>query len=95
MRLANCCAARAFNRVAAQGDPLPGPCERHWKPKVNLSASIHRRLLDGARERGEDFQLTLLRFGAERLLYRIGRSSHARDFVLKGSHALPAVPDLL
>jgi hypothetical protein len=55
------------------------------QPKSNLPASIHRRLLDGARQRGEDFQLTLLRFGAERLLYRLGRSAHAREFVLKGA----------
>jgi hypothetical protein len=51
------------------------------QPKSNLPASIHRRLLNGARQRGEDFQLTLLRFGAERLLYRLGRSAHAREFV--------------
>lgn len=35
----------------------------------DLAASVHRRLLNGARNRSEDFQLTLLRYGAERLLY--------------------------
>lgn len=65
------------------------------RPKTNLPASIHRRLLDGARQRGEDFQLTLLRFGAERLLYRIGRSTHARDFVLKGAMLFLLWPDQL
>jgi len=65
------------------------------KPKVNLAASIHRRLLDGARARSEDFQLTLLRFGAERLLHRIGRSTHARDFVLKGAMLFLLWPDQL
>lgn len=65
------------------------------KPKANLAASIHRRLLDGARKRGEDFQLTLLRYGAERLLYRIGCSAHARDFVLKGAMLFLLWPDQL
>jgi hypothetical protein len=65
------------------------------KPKTNLTASIHRRLLDGARERGEDFQLTILRYGAERLLYRIGRSAYARDFVLKGAMLFLLWPDQL
>ena len=43
------------------------------KPPHDLAASIHRRLLNGARERGEDFQLTLLRYGAERLLFRLSQ----------------------
>lgn len=64
-------------------------------PKANLQASIHRRLLDGARKRGEDFQLTLLRYGAERLLFRLGRSPHARDFVLKGAMLFLLWPDQL
>ena len=65
------------------------------KRKANLAASVHRRLLDGARHRGEDFQLTLLRYAAERLLYRIGRSPHARDFVLKGAMLFLLWPDQL
>ena len=55
------------------------------KQPTNLAASVHRRLLDGARTRAEDFQLTLLRYGCERLLYRLGSSPHARGFVLKGA----------
>ena len=65
------------------------------QPKTNLAASVHRRLLDGARERAEDFQLTLLRFGAERLLFRLGRSEHADRFVLKGALLLVFWPDQL
>lgn len=60
---------------------------------TNLAESIRRRLLDGARSRGEDFQLTLLRYGAERLLFRIGRSAHAERFVLKGALLLVLWPD--
>ena len=53
--------------------------------KNNSAASIHRRLLNGAKERGEDFQLTLVRYGSERLLYRLAQSSVADRFVLKGA----------
>ena len=51
----------------------------------NLAASIRQRLLNLARARDEDFQLTLTRFGLERLLYRLGRSGHADRFLLKGA----------
>jgi len=36
---------------------------------ANLAASVRQRLLNGARERGEEFQLTLTRYAIERLLY--------------------------
>lgn len=48
-------------------------------------ASIHRRLLNGARERGEDPQFAVQRYAAERFLYRLGVSSHRDAFVLKGA----------
>lgn len=59
----------------------------------DLAASVHRRLLNGARDRGEDFQVTLLRYGAERLLYRLCQSPHAERFVLKGALLLLLWPD--
>ena len=65
------------------------------EPPKNLAASIHRRLLNGARQRGEDFQLTLLRYGAERLLYRLSRSRHNERFVLKGALLFLLWPDQL
>lgn len=52
---------------------------------VNIAASIQARLLNHAREHREDFQAVLTRYGIERLLYRLGRSKHANDFVLKGA----------
>lgn len=55
------------------------------RPPRNLAASIHRRLLDGARERGEDPQFILQRYAAERFLYRLGISPHREQFVLKGA----------
>lgn len=56
----------------------------------NLVASVRQRLLNGARERREEFQLTLTRYAIERLLYRLSRSPHRHDFILKGA-ALYAV----
>jgi len=52
---------------------------------VNLPASVRQRLLDLSRTRGEDFNLTLTRYGTERLLYRLSRSERADHFVLKGA----------
>ncbi len=51
---------------------------------TNLAASVRQRLLH-SRQRGEDFNLTLVRYGTERLLYRLSRSQYADRFVLKGA----------
>ena len=52
---------------------------------TNLAASIRQRLLNLARERQEEFQLILVRYAAERLLYRLSKSPHADQFLLKGA----------
>ncbi len=54
-------------------------------PPTNIGASVRARLLRLARERGEDFQLLLLRYANERLLFRLASSGHAQQFVLKGA----------
>ena len=54
------------------------------RPK-NVAASVSARLLDGAKDRQEDFNLTLQRYAAERFLYRLGASEHRKEFVLKGA----------
>ena len=51
----------------------------------NMSASVKSRLLNLARERGEEFNLLLIRYGIERLLYRLSKSASANSFVLKGA----------
>lgn len=51
----------------------------------NLAASVKQRLLNLSRERGLDFNLVLTRYGVERILYRLSRSDHRGDFVLKGA----------
>jgi hypothetical protein len=49
------------------------------------AASIRGRLERVARERGEDFQFTLIRFAIERWLHRLSRSVRRDRFVLKGA----------
>jgi len=51
----------------------------------NTAASVKQRLLNLSKERHEDFNFLLTRFAAERFLYRLHRSRHARAFVLKGA----------
>ncbi len=52
---------------------------------TDLAASVRQRLLNLARARGEELQLVLTRYGIERLLYRLGRTSAGERFVLKGA----------
>ena len=54
-------------------------------PKVNLAASVRQRLLNIARDRRADFQLVLIQYAIERLLYRLSRSVHKDRFLLKGA----------
>lgn len=49
------------------------------------AASIRARLRDVARQRGEDFNLTLNGYAVERYLYRLSKSGWADKFVLKGA----------
>lgn len=52
---------------------------------ANRAASIRARLKQHAAESKQDFNLTLTRFGLERLLYRLSVSDHAGNFLLKGA----------
>ena len=54
----------------------------------NLSASVQQRLLNVTQESGEDFQYVLMRYGLERLMYRLSRSVYAKEFVVKGAMLL-------
>jgi hypothetical protein len=47
--------------------------------------SIRQRLMNLSRESGETFDYVLARFGIERVLYRLGKSDVAGQFVLKGA----------
>ena len=54
------------------------------KPPVNLAKSVKDRLLKLARAEGKVFDVVLVRFALERLLYRLSLSAHRDRFVLKG-----------
>ena len=60
------------------------------RPVRNLPASIHRRLLNRARETSRRFDDVLYYYAAERWLYRLSRSQHAGEFILKGALLLRA-----
>lgn len=49
------------------------------------AASIHARLLNRARERGEDFNLILTRYAIERFLYRLSLAPARETLWLKGA----------
>lgn len=51
----------------------------------NLAASVHARLAQRRMKTGEDFNTLLVRFALERLLYRLFRSQHREQFILKGA----------
>lgn len=55
------------------------------KTPANPGASIRQRLLNHSRESGEAFQDVLVRYGIERLLFRLSRSPHVDRFLLKGA----------
>lgn len=52
---------------------------------TSRSHSIQARLLNYSRERRENHNHTLVRYGIERLMYRLSRSPHTDRFVLKGA----------
>jgi hypothetical protein len=64
----------------------------------NTEKSVHQRLLNIRDSTEEQFNHLLLRYGLERLLYRIQAAGHAETFVLKGAmlfamwHDVPGRP---
>lgn len=52
---------------------------------IDMSASIRARLKNIAKKEGTDFAAILTRYGLERLLYRIGQSKYASQYLLKGA----------
>ena len=51
----------------------------------NLAASIHARLHNRAKARGEEFNLVLTRYAIERFLYRLSTLPARESFCLKGA----------
>ncbi len=58
------------------------------KEKANLAASVLARLLNRARETGDDHQTLLTSYCLERFLYRLSVSDYRDRFVLKGAMLL-------
>jgi hypothetical protein len=54
-------------------------------PRKNLAASVRDRLSKLGRARSEDPNFVLNRYAMERFLYRLSRSAHEPNFVLKGA----------
>ena len=54
------------------------------KPVKDVAASIRQRLLNLARDQGQPFDVILVRYGLERLLYRLSISKYRSRFILKG-----------
>ena len=50
----------------------------------DIAASVRQRLMNHARSTGEVFNLVLVRYGLERLLYRLSLSKHQNELILKG-----------
>lgn len=50
----------------------------------DIAASVRQRLLNLARNDGQAFDVVLVAFGLERLVYRLSISAYRNDFVLKG-----------
>ena len=55
------------------------------KSITNLAASVHQRLLNKAKESSRPFNELLQYFAIERFIYRLSKSSHADQFILKGA----------
>ena len=55
------------------------------KPPRNVAASVRQRLLNLSKASGVDYNQLLIRYAIERLLYRLSRSRHRNNFVLKGA----------
>ena len=58
------------------------------KDQRNLAASVGARLMNRAKQTGDDYQRLLVSFCLERFLYRLGTSSVHDRFVLKGAMLL-------
>lgn len=54
------------------------------EPRANLAASVRQKLLNEARRNKRDFNVVLVAFGLERLIYRLAISQYKTRFVLKG-----------
>ncbi len=64
------------------------------KETNNIGKSIRTKLLNIAQGNGVNYQVLLIRYIQERLLYRLSQSTQRNHFVLKGGALLYAIQDL-
>lgn len=57
---------------------------------ANLAKSVHQRLLNLSKQRGQRFNDLLQHYALERWLYRLSASRHRDRFILKGALMLVA-----
>ena len=55
---------------------------------IDLSASVHQKLLNRARSDARPFNELLQYYAIERFLSRLSSSSHRENFILKGALVL-------
>ncbi len=58
------------------------------EPHKDYAASVLARLLNHSCQYKEDYQSLLIRYVAERFLYRLGQSDYRGSYVLKGAYLL-------
>lgn len=58
------------------------------KELKDIGASVRARLLQISKEKGRNFDLIMVHYVIERLLYRVSQSRHADTFILKGAMLL-------
>jgi len=63
------------------------------KPLKNSAASIRARLLEHAKQHGDDYQRILTRYAIERLLFRLSQTEAAERYVLKGAMLFVTWPE--
>jgi len=61
----------------------------------NIPASVHARLLNISKATNRHFNELLQYYGMERFLYRLSRSTHKDEFVLKGALMLQSLGSVL
>jgi len=55
------------------------------KTPEQIAASVRAQLKNKSRETNRDFQIILIHYGIERLIYRLSKSDYNEKFVLKGA----------
>jgi len=63
------------------------------KPPKNATASIKARLLNYAKQNGEDYHRVLTRYAIERLLFRLTHTEAGKRYVLKGAMLFVTWPE--